>query len=69
MAVVAILAMITFLFGGVIGALVVIVAGIRRDDCARSLTATPRTPIEGITRRVLGVSVRNEKPGHKCGKD
>ena len=69
MAVIAILALITFLFGGTIGALVVIVAGIRRDDRAKSLTCAPRTPIEGITRRILGVGVRNEKPGHKCGED
>ena len=69
MAVIAILALVVFLFGVTIGVLVVIVAGIRRDDRAKSLTAAPQTPIEGITRRVLGVGVRNEKPGHKCGED
>jgi hypothetical protein len=47
------------LLGVTVGVLAVFVVGIRRDDRAKNLTGTPATPVEAITRRALGVGVRN----------
>jgi hypothetical protein len=47
------------LLGATAGILALLVIGIRRDDRAKNLTGTPATPVEAITRRVLGVGVRN----------
>jgi hypothetical protein len=52
------------LLGVTVGVLAVLVIGIRRDDRAKNLTGTPATPVEAITRRALGVGVRNGR-AHK----
>ena len=51
------------LSGMAIGALAILVAGIRGDDRARNLTSTPRTRTAAATRRLLGVGVRNAGAG------
>lgn len=68
-AVISILVAIAFLFGGTIEVLMIIVVGIHQDDRAKSLTGAPRTPIEAITRHVLGVGVRNEDASREEGED
>jgi hypothetical protein len=47
------------LAGAVIGILAILAAGIRSDDRARTLTGAPRTRTAAVTRRLLGVGVRN----------
>ena len=56
---VAILAIVVFLAGAVLGFLTLIVIGIRRSDRARRLADPPHTHVEAVTRRVLGVGTRN----------
>ena len=51
-----------FLCGASIGILAVLVAGIRSEDRAQSLTRTPRTRTEAVTRRLLGAGTRNHGP-------
>ena len=60
---IAILAVAIFLAGATIGLLAVFVIGIRRDDRAKNLTNAPRTQVEAVTRRALGVGVRNGPTG------
>jgi hypothetical protein len=48
-----------FLSGVAIGILAILVAGIRGDDRARNLTGIPRTRTAAVTRRLLGVGVRD----------
>jgi hypothetical protein len=52
------------LSGVAIGALAVLVTAIRADDRAQNLTNAPRTNAEALTRRVLGVGVRNSRADH-----
>ena len=61
---ITILAIAIFLAGATIGLLAVFVIGIRRDDRAKNLTNAPRTQVEAVTRRVLGVGVRNGHADH-----
>lgn len=56
---VAILAITVFLAGAVLGFLTLIIIGIRRGDGARRLVDAPRTHVEAVTRRVLGVGTRS----------
>jgi hypothetical protein len=56
---IALIAIAAFLSGSAIGVLAIVVAGIRSDDRAKNLTSAPRTHAEAITRRPLGVGVRN----------
>ena len=48
-----------FLCGVSVGILAVLVAGIRSEDRAQSLTRAPRTRTEAVTRRLLGAGTRN----------
>ena len=48
-----------FLCGASIGILAVLVAGIRSEDRAQSLTRAPRTRTEAVTRRLLGAGTRD----------
>jgi len=59
--IISILATTVFLLGAVAGMLAILVAGIHRDDRARTLTSAPRTRTEAITRRVLGVGIRDTR--------
>ena len=52
---------------GVLALLVLVVGGIHDEDRHMSLTGAPRTRIEAITRRLLGVGVR--VPGPCPGND
>jgi hypothetical protein len=47
---------------GVLALLVLVVVGIHDEDRHRSLTGAPRTRIEAITRRLLGVGIRVHGP-------
>ena len=58
MSAISIIAVAAFLFCVAIGALAILVAGIRSDDHAKNLTRAPRTRTEQVTRRLLGVGVR-----------
>jgi hypothetical protein len=66
---IALIALAAFLSGSAIGILAILVAGIRSDDRAKNLTCTPRTATEAITRRVLGVGVRNAETGHSNDRE
>jgi len=52
-----------FLSGMTIGFLAILVAGIRGDESARNLTCAPRTRTAAVTRRLLGVGVRDIDAG------
>lgn len=61
---IALIAIAAFLSGSAIGVLAVLVAGIRSDDRTKNLTSMSRTRAEAVTRRVLGVGIRNARAGH-----
>jgi hypothetical protein len=61
---IALIAIAAFLSGSVTGILAVLVTAIRSDDRAKNLTSSPRTGTEAVTRRLLGVGVRNAEAGH-----
>jgi len=52
---------------GVLAVLMLVLAGIHNEERHMSLTRTPRTRIEAITRRLTGVGVRT--PEADPGKD
>lgn len=52
-----------FLSGVVIGVLAIVVTGIRGDDRAQNLTNAPCTRAAAVTRRLLGVGVRDAEAG------
>jgi len=52
---------------GVLAVLVLVLVGIHDEDRHMSLTGAPRTRIEAITRRLLGVGIRT--PGPCPGND
>lgn len=47
---------------GVLAVLVLVLVGIHDEDRHMSLTGAPRTRVEAITRRLLGVGVRVPGP-------
>ena len=49
---------------GVFAVLVLVQVGIHDEDRHMSLTGAPRTRIEAITRRLLGVGIRTPGPCH-----
>jgi hypothetical protein len=49
---------------GVLAVLVLVLVGIHDEDRHMSLTSAPRTRIEAVTRRLLGVGVRTPGPSH-----
>ena len=53
---------------GVLAVLVLVLVGIHGEDRHMSLTVAPRTRIEAITRRLLGVGVRTPGPCHGNGQ-
>lgn len=57
------IAIAIFLSGITIGGLAILVAGIRDDDRAGNLTGAPRSRAAAVTRRLLGVGVRDTKTG------
>jgi hypothetical protein len=65
--IVAIVALVIGL--GVVALLVLVLAGISREERHVSLTSAPRTRVEAVTRRLLGVGVRNAGTGHGKGQE
>jgi hypothetical protein len=63
----AIVIISTFLSGAVVGVLALLVVGIHRGDRARRLAEAPRTYVEAVTRRVLGVGTRNDRDENEEG--
>lgn len=61
---VAILAIVVFLAGVVLGFLTLLIVGIRRCDRSRHLADARHTQVEAVTRRVLGVGTRNHPDGN-----
>jgi hypothetical protein len=56
-------ALVALLLGlGVLALLVLVLIGIHHEERHMSLTSTPRTRIEAVTRRLLGVGVRHPEP-------
>ena len=53
---------------GVLALLVLVLVSVRDEDRRMSLTSTPRTRIEAVTRRLLGVGVRNPGADHGTGQ-
>ena len=60
---IAVLGVAVFLSGAVLGVLALLVAGIRKGDHTRHLADPPRTQVEAVTRRVLGVGTRYHRDG------
>ena len=64
MGVVMTVALVALLLGlGVLALLVLVLIGIHAEERHMSLTTTPRTRIEAVTRRLLGVGVRHTERG------
>lgn len=64
---VAIVALVIAL--GVLGLLVLVLAGIRDEERHMSLTRAPRTRIGAVTRRLTGVGVRTPHADPGTGQD
>ncbi len=58
-------AIATFLSGVVLGVFALLIVGIHRSDRGRHLAYGPRTHVEALTRRVLGLGTRS----HRAGED
>ena len=56
-----------FLSGAVLGILTLLIVGIHRGDRARHLADAPRTHVEAVTRRVLGVGTRSHRGENEEG--
>ena len=63
------LVLAVFLSGAVAGIFTVLVIGIRRGDRAHRLTDEPGTPLDALTRSVLGVGVRTGCPTGNSGTE
>ena len=61
---IAITAFAVFACGACAGVLAVVVAGIRSEDRAGTLTRPPRTRGEAVTRRLLGAATRGYQARH-----
>ena len=65
MATAVVIAAIATLIGlGVVTLLVLVLVAIHDEDRHMSLTSTPRTRTEAVTRRLLGVGIRTPGPCH-----
>jgi hypothetical protein len=60
---VVILALAIFLSGAALGVLVLVAVGIRIGSRGRYFPRAAYTPVEAITRRLLGVGVRSHRDG------
>ena len=63
----AIVIVAIFLSGAVLGILTLLVVGIHRGDRARHLADAPRTHVEAVTRRVLGVGTHSHRGENEEG--
>ena len=62
---IAVIAAVVALTGlGVLALLVLVLVSIHDEDRRMSLTSTPRTRTEAVTRRLLGVGVRTPRTCH-----
>ena len=58
------IAAVTLTALGVLTLLLLVLVAIRDEDRHMSLTSTPRTRTEAVTRRLLGVGIRTPGPCH-----
>ena len=63
----AIVIVAAFLSGAVLGILALLTVGIHQGDRARHLADAPRTYVEAVTRRVLGVGTRSHRGENEEG--
>jgi hypothetical protein len=63
------LALAVFLSGAVAGVFVMLAIGIRVGDRARHLADEPGTHLDALTRSVLGVGVRTDRPPGNSGAE
>ena len=56
------IAIAAFLSGGVAAVFVMLVIGIRKGDRVRHLYGAPDTPLDALTRSVLGAGARHDCP-------
>ena len=54
---------------GVLALLMLVLVGIRAEERHMSLTSSPRTRTEAVTRRLLGVGIRHPGAGHGTDQD
>ncbi len=57
----AVVIIAAFLSGAVLGLFALLIVGIHKADRARPLADGPRTHLEAVTRRVLGVGTRSHR--------
>jgi hypothetical protein len=53
-----VMAVASVLTGAAVGAFFLMVVGVHKGDCARCLSDGPGTPLDALTRRVLGLGLR-----------
>jgi len=53
---------------GVLALLVLVLVSVHHEDRHMSLTSTPRSRTDAVTRRLLGVGVRTSGPGNGTGQ-
>jgi hypothetical protein len=53
-----VMAVPAFLTGAAIGAFLLMIIGVHKGDRARHLSDAPETPLDALTRRVLGLGFR-----------
>jgi hypothetical protein len=65
---VVIAAIVTLTGLGVLALLVLVLVSVHDEDRHMSLTSTPRSRTDAVTRRLLGVGVRTCGPGNGTGQ-
>ena len=65
---VVIAAIVTLTVLGVLALLVLVLVSVHDEDRHMSLTSTPRSRTDAVTRRLLGVGVRTSGPGNGTGQ-
>jgi hypothetical protein len=63
------LVLAVFLSAAVAGVFTVLVIGIRKGDRGHRLTDEPGTPLDALTRSVLGVGTRTGRPAGNSGAE
>ncbi len=56
----SVIAIAAFLSGGAAAVFIMLVIGIHKGDRARHLSDAPETPLDAVTRSMLGVGFRND---------
>jgi hypothetical protein len=63
----AIVIIVAFRCGAVLGVLAPLIVGIHRGDRARRLADAPHTQVEAVARRFLGVGTRSDRDENEEG--